>query len=138
VRNLDQLRADRVRVLATTQGMDLDPERDDTATRFVSQVLGAVAEYELALIRERTRSGLARVRREESTEAGRERRRAAGKKAPGRPKASAIMLHAAADLVRHGDGCGHLVSIRAAARAKGVAEGTLRRFLASQVPPVEP
>lgn len=129
VKNLDQLRADRVRVIATTQGMDLDPERDDSAARFVSQVLGAAAEYERALIRERTRSGLARVQREEATAAGRERRRAAGKKAPGRPRASPVLLHAAADLIREAQARGVFVTIRAAARAKGVPEATLRRFL---------
>lgn len=75
-------------------------------------VFGWVAEQERARLIERTRAGLDRARRE-----GRH---------IGRPRASAVMLHAAADLVAAGS------SIRAAARAKGLPEATLRRFLRDQ------
>ena len=46
-------------------------------------------------------------------------------KAIGRPRASTVLLHAAWDMVCAG------TSIRAAARAKGLREATLRRFLRS-------
>jgi DNA invertase Pin-like site-specific DNA recombinase len=121
VKNLDELRRLRVRVVAVSQGMDLDPERDDSAARFVSQVLGAAAEYERALIRERTRSGMARVKREKRDHAGPK-----GTWPAGRPPASQVLLHAAAELVDRG------MSIRAAAKVKGVRPTTLRRFLAAQ------
>ena len=79
-------------------------------------MLAAVAESERALIIERTRAGMDRAKRR-GTRSG---------KAIGRPRASPILMHAAADLVRTG------VSIRAAARVKGVREATLRRFLRSR------
>lgn len=75
---------------------------------------------------ERTCAGLAQVARDEADERKREARRAAGKKAIGRPRASPVLLHAAADLIRPGFG------IRRAAQAKGIAESTLRRFLAAR------
>lgn len=78
----------------------------------VVAVFGWVAEQERARLIKRTSAGLARARRE-------------GKHI-GRPRASAVMLHAAADLVTAGS------SIWAAARAKGLPEATLRRFLRDQ------
>lgn len=130
-RNVDELRSRGVRLVAITQGIDLDPARDDPAARFAAQVLGAAAEYERALIVERTKLGHRRVRKEKRDRSGPPKSR--DRNAPGwpigRPPASPVLLHAAADLVRNGDGLGHLVSIRAAAAAKGVSEATLRRFL---------
>lgn len=79
-------------------------------------VLGWVAEFERARISERTKAGLARVRRHGSKSG----------KPIGRPPASSIMLGAAADLVSSG------ASVRAAARTKGLKESTLRRFLATR------
>lgn len=76
-------------------------------------VFGWVAEQERTRLIERTRAGLARAKRE-GTRSG---------KAIGRPRASSILLNAAADLVQAG------WKVRAAAREKGVREATLRRFL---------
>jgi DNA invertase Pin-like site-specific DNA recombinase len=73
-------------------------------------IFGWVAEQERTRLIERTKAGLERARRE-------------GKRL-GRPPASPVLLHAAADLVRSG------TAIRAAARVKGVNEATLRRHLA--------
>jgi putative DNA-invertase from lambdoid prophage Rac len=77
-------------------------------------IFGWVAEQERTRLIERTRAGLDRARRE-------------GKRL-GRPPASPVLVHAAADLVRGG------TAIRAAARAKGVKESTLRRHLAAASP----
>jgi DNA invertase Pin-like site-specific DNA recombinase len=78
-------------------------------------VFGWVAEQERSRLIERTRAGIDRARREG--------------KVIGRPRASAILLHAAAELVEAG------TPLRAAARSKGVSEATLRRFLAAQRAP---
>jgi DNA invertase Pin-like site-specific DNA recombinase len=77
-------------------------------------MLAAVAEYERALIVERTRAGLDRARRK-GTKSG---------KPIGRPRASQVLLHAARDLVAAG------VPVAEAARRKGVARATLQRFIA--------
>lgn len=98
----------------------------DTAGPFRDVIVSLCATFarlERERLIERTCAALGRVAREEATAAGRERRRAAGKKAIGRPRASTVLLCAAADLVAAG------TSVRAAARAKGVKEATLRRFL---------
>ena len=84
VKNLDELRGLGVRVVAVTQGLDLDPEKDDAATRFVSHVLGAAAEYERSLIVERTVAGLGRVKRERRDYSG-PGGHVAGRAAPGLP-----------------------------------------------------
>lgn len=68
-----------------------------------------LAEEERRVLVERTVAGLERARRQ-------------GKRI-GRPPASPVMLHAARDLVTAG------VSVAAAAKRKGVARSTLRRFL---------
>jgi len=114
-RNVDELRRLGVRLVAVTQGIDLDPARDDPAARFAANVLAAAAEYERSLIVERTKLGLARARRL-GTRSG---------KPIGRPRASPVLIRAASDLVAAGS------PVRAAARAKGVKESTLRRFMCS-------
>jgi DNA invertase Pin-like site-specific DNA recombinase len=73
-------------------------------------VFGWVAEQERARLIERTRAGLDRARRE-------------GKRL-GRPRTSSVLLHAAAEMVAHGE------PVAAAARAKGVSRAALRRWLA--------
>ncbi|WP_242392004.1 recombinase family protein [Anaeromyxobacter oryzisoli] len=114
-RNVDELRRAGVRLVAVTQGIDLDPDRPDAAAKMAADMLAAVAEYERALIVERTRAGLDRARRK-GTKSGRP---------IGRPRASQILLHAARDLVIAG------VPVAEAARRKGVARSTLQRFLAA-------
>lgn len=74
-------------------------------------IFGWVAEQERARLIERTRAGLARAR-------------AQGTRL-GRPPASPILLHAAAELVGQG------VSVAEAARRKSVKRTTLRRFLST-------
>lgn len=118
VRNLDELRRLGVRVVATSQGMDLDPAKDDAAARFVSHVLGAAAEYERTLISDRTRAGLARARRQ-------------GVRL-GRPRTSALLLAAAANDVDGG------LSRRAACRQRGISESALRAFLTTRRNPPQP
>jgi DNA invertase Pin-like site-specific DNA recombinase len=78
-------------------------------------VFGWVAEQERARLIERTRAGIERARRE-------------GKHI-GRPRASPVMLHAAADRVRAG------TALRQAAREAGVGAATLSRFLARSKTP---
>jgi putative DNA-invertase from lambdoid prophage Rac len=72
-------------------------------------IFGWVAEQERTTLIARTKAGIERARRQG--------------KALGRPKASAILLHAARDLVATG------MSIAEAARTKGVSRSTLQRFL---------
>ncbi len=74
-------------------------------------IFGWVAEQERARLIERTKAGLDRARRQ-------------GKRL-GRPPASAVLLHAAAELAAAG------VPVAEAARSKGVKRTTLRRFMAS-------
>lgn len=78
-------------------------------------IFGWVAEQERTRLIERTKAGLERARAH-GTKSG---------KPIGRPPASPILLHAAADLVRTG------TSVSEAARRKGVKRTTLRRFLAA-------
>lgn len=75
-------------------------------------IFGWVAEQERARLIERTRAGIERARRQ-------------GTKL-GRPRASPVLLAAAAELVAEG------VTVAAAAKRKGVARSTLRRFLGAQ------
>lgn len=82
---------------------------DSPVRPLLVSIFGWVAEQERRVLVERTHAGLARARRQ-------------GKKL-GRPRASPIMLGSAADAVQSGR------SVRAAARAFGVSERTLRRAL---------
>ena len=52
-----------VRFVVTSQGLDLKPG-GDAISRLLLTVLAAVAEFELDLLRERSRLGLAKARRE--------------------------------------------------------------------------
>ena len=51
-----------IRFISVTQGLDTDLQ--NPASRFLLHVLGAVAEFERALIRERTQAGRARYKRD--------------------------------------------------------------------------
>ncbi len=75
-------------------------------------IFGWVAEQERTRLIERTKAGLARAR-------------AQGKRL-GRPAASQVLLHAAAERVCRGE------PARAVARQAGLSERTLRRFLAAR------
>jgi putative DNA-invertase from lambdoid prophage Rac len=78
-------------------------------------IFGWVAEQERTRLIERTKAGLERARRQ-------------GKRL-GRPPASQVLLHAAAELVVSG------VPVAEAARRKGVKRTTLRRFIAANACP---
>lgn len=58
--SISQLDSYRVRFVATTQGIDTDSS--NPTSRLLLHILSAVAEFEREIIRERTRSGLARAR----------------------------------------------------------------------------
>ncbi len=107
--NIRELEARGVRFVCTSQGIDVRPGGDATG-RLILGVLASVAEFERDLIRERTRLGLAKARRE-------------GRRI-GRPGRSApAALRAAAVAVRGG------ASARSAAKAHGIPLSTLRGFV---------
>jgi DNA invertase Pin-like site-specific DNA recombinase len=58
--NIQELERQRVRFIAITQGLDTDQQ--NPASRFLLHVLGAAAEFERSLIRERTLAGQIRYR----------------------------------------------------------------------------
>ena len=58
--NIKTLADHAIRFIAVTQGLDTD--RQNPASRFLLHVLGAAAEFERALIRERTQAGQQRYR----------------------------------------------------------------------------
>jgi DNA invertase Pin-like site-specific DNA recombinase len=53
--NIRELESNRVRFIAVTQNLDTDEK--NPASRFLLHVLGAAAEFERSLIRERTLAG---------------------------------------------------------------------------------
>ena len=60
--NIKTLEENGVRFIAVTQGLDTDLQ--NPASRFLLHVLGAAAEFERSLIRERTQAGQARYRQD--------------------------------------------------------------------------
>jgi len=58
--NIQELERHRIRFIATTQNLDTDEK--NPASRFLLHVLGAAAEFERSLIRERTLAGQIRYR----------------------------------------------------------------------------
>lgn len=90
-------------------------DTDSPVRPLLVAIFGWVAEQERTRLIERTKAGMARARRE-------------GKKV-GRPRTSAVLLHAAADLVSNG------VPVAEAARRKGVTRASLRRWMAERVSP---
>src|SRR5262252_1016896 len=58
--NIQELERHRIRFIATTQNLDTDEK--NPASRFLLHVLGAAAEFERSLIRERTLAGQVRYR----------------------------------------------------------------------------
>lgn len=104
--NIESLQGVGVRFLAVTQGLDFKPG-GDAMSRLLLTVLSAVSAFERDLIRERTRLGLARAKRE-------------GKRL-GKAPASPLKLAAGLERVAAGE------SIRSAARAVGLSAEALRR-----------
>ena len=68
--NIRDLERNGIRFIAVTQGLDTDLK--NPASRFLLHVLGAAAQFERALIRERTQAGRARYKQDfESGKVGR-------------------------------------------------------------------
>ena len=111
-----------VRFIAVTQGLDTDQR--NPASRFLLHVLGAAAEFERSLIRERTLAG--RLRYQQDYNAGRVGKTVysrSGKNLPvGRPK-RIFNRDRVVELRRQG------ASIRQIAKHLGVGVGTVTRTL---------
>jgi DNA invertase Pin-like site-specific DNA recombinase len=84
--NIKILEENGIRFIAVTQGLDTDLQ--NPASRLLLHVLGAAAEFERALIRERTQAGRARYKRDfESGKVGRTVYSRSGRNmAPHRPR----------------------------------------------------
>jgi resolvase-like protein len=61
--NIRRLRAAGVAFVAIAQGLEVQPERDDGVSELTLNILAAAAEFERAVIVERTLDGLAAARR---------------------------------------------------------------------------
>ena len=120
--NIRSLEEHGVRLIAVTQGLDTDHR--NPASRFLLHVLGAAAEFERALIRERSHAGLKRYRHDYAAgRVGKEVHSRSGKDlAPGRPRR-------VFDRLRIGDLRQRGLSPRQIARQMGLGEGTVRRVI---------
>src|SRR5262252_7034325 len=120
--NLRELDSHGVRFIATTQALDTDNR--NPASRFLLHVLGAAAEFERELIRERSKAG--RLRYLQDFQAGRVgkgvRSRSGKNLAPHRPK-RIFDRDRVAQLRAQG------LSIRAIAKKLGIGVGTAVRTL---------
>jgi DNA invertase Pin-like site-specific DNA recombinase len=123
VDQLGRLRSAGVRFVASSQSIDTD--ESNPTSRLLLHILGAVAEFERELIRERVTSGLKRYRDDydEGRIGKRGRSSRSGKNLPhGRPRAVFDRLKARE---MHGKGW----SVRAIASKLGVGTGTVQRTL---------
>jgi DNA invertase Pin-like site-specific DNA recombinase len=112
-----------VRVVSLQEAwLDTDPA--NPVRELLLVIFAWVARHERRRLLERQRAGIARAKAERRDYEG-----PRGTWPLGRRPKSLVMLHAAYELVTAGQG------IRAAARAVGVSEATLRRFLAPKGPP---
>jgi putative DNA-invertase from lambdoid prophage Rac len=111
-----------VRFVAVTQGLDTDIQ--NPASRFLLHVLGAAAEFERSLIRERTQAGRLRYQQDYSAgKVGKTVYSRSGKNLPvGRPK-KIFNRERVIELRRKG------ASIRQIAKQLGVGVGTITRTL---------
>jgi len=120
--NIRILEDSGIRFIAVTQGLDTDQR--NPASRFLLHVLGAAAEFERSLIRERTQAG--RLRYQQDYNAGRVGKTVysrSGKNLPvGRPK-RIFNRDRVVEMHRQG------ASIRAIAKQLGVEVGTVTRTL---------
>jgi DNA invertase Pin-like site-specific DNA recombinase len=109
-------------LIAVTQGLDTDHR--NPASRFLLHVLGAAAEFERALIRERSHAGLKRYRHDYAAgRVGKEVHSRSGKDlAPGRPR-RVFDRRRIANLRQMG------LSPRQIANQMGLGEGTVRRII---------
>jgi DNA invertase Pin-like site-specific DNA recombinase len=120
--NLRELDSHGVRFISTTQGLETDNR--NPASRFLLQVLGAAAEFERELIRERSKAGRLRYLQDfQAGRVGRTVRSRSGKNlAPHRPK-RIFDRDKVAQLRAQG------LSIRAIAAKLGIGVGTAVRAL---------
>lgn len=120
--NIRTLEEHGIRFIAVTQGLDTDMQ--NPASRFLLHVLGAAAEFERSLIRERTQSG--RLRYKQDFDAGRVGKTVFSKSRKnlpiGRPK-RIFNRERVVELRQRG------ASIRAIAKQLGVGVGTVTRTL---------
>ena len=120
--NIQELERWRIRFIATTQNLDTDEK--NPASRFLLHVLGAAAEFERSLIRERALAGQQRYRHDyASGKVGKTVYSRSGKNlAPHRPQR--IFNRDTVDTLR-AEG----LSIRAIATRLGLGVGTVARTL---------
>src|SRR5262249_129784 len=120
--NIKTMEDHGIRFIAVTQGLDTDIR--NPASRFLLHVLGAAAEFERSLIRERTQAGRLRYKQDfEPGKLGGTVSSRSGKNLPvGRPKR--IFNRERVMELRH-----HGASIRMIAKQLGVGVGTVTRTL---------
>jgi DNA invertase Pin-like site-specific DNA recombinase len=120
--NIQTLEDHGIRFIAVTQGLDTDQR--NPASRFLLQMLGAAAEFERSLIRERTQAG--RLRYKQDYAAGRVGKtvysRSGKNLAIGRPK-KIFNRERVFEMRRSG------ASMRVIAKQLGVGVGTVARVL---------
>jgi DNA invertase Pin-like site-specific DNA recombinase len=123
--NIRTLEESGVRLIVVTQGLDTDVK--NPASRFLLHVLGAAAEFERSLIRERTQAG--RLRYQQDYAAGRVGKgvhsRSGRDLPPHRPR-RIFDRDQVADLRRRG------LSLRQIAKKLGLGLGTITRTLQSR------
>jgi len=119
---LQELQANGVRFIATSQNIDTD--ESNPAARFLLHILMAAAEFERELIRERSMAGLKRYRGQYAAgKVGKEVHSRSGKDLPvGRPQ-RIFPRQRVFELRAQG------YSYRQIARHLGIGEGTVRRVL---------
>jgi len=128
--NIQTLESHGVRFIAVTQGLDTDQR--NPASRFLLHVLGAAAEFERALIRERTQAGRQRYREDyEAGKVGKTVHSRSGKDLPPHRPRRIFDREEVLALRRQGH------PLRAIARRLGLGLGTVSRTLraCSKVPP---
>jgi DNA invertase Pin-like site-specific DNA recombinase len=120
--NIQELECCRVRFIAVTQNLDTDEK--NPASRFLLHVLGAAAEFERSLIRERTLAGQQRYRHDYAAgKVGKTVYSRSGKNLPPHRPRKIFNRDSVAVLRTQG------LSIRAIASRLGVGVGTVARTL---------
>jgi putative DNA-invertase from lambdoid prophage Rac len=129
--NIKTLEDYGIRFIAVTQGLDTDIQ--NPASQFLLHVLGAAAEFERSLIRERTQAGRLRYQQDfRAGKVGKTVQSRSGKNLPvGRPRRVVNRDHVAE---LRADG----FSYRQIAARLAVGEGTVRRVLQARPKATEP
>jgi DNA invertase Pin-like site-specific DNA recombinase len=120
--NIKVLEDHGIRFIAVTQGLDTDQQ--NPASRFLLHVLGAAAEFERALIRERTQAGRTRYKQDfESGKVGKTVYSRSGRNLPPHRPKKVFDREEVAELRRRGH------SYRQIAKRLGLGVGTVVRTL---------